>query len=188
MKIPLQITFRGLDHSEALAEKVRRRAEKLDAFADDLIGCRVVIEERHRHHREGNLFHVRVDLTVKGGEITASREHELHHGHTDAHVAVRDAFDEVERRLQDHARRVRGQVKSHAAPARGWVSLLKPEAGYGFLTTGDGREVYFHRNSVLGSRFADLEPGDEVRFEEESGEKGPQASTVHAIGGHRLVN
>jgi cold shock CspA family protein len=55
---------------------------------------------------------------------------------------------------------------------------LFPERGYGFLTTSDGREVYFHQNSVLGNKFKDLKIGTEVRFVEEPGDKGPQASTV----------
>jgi cold shock CspA family protein len=49
---------------------------------------------------------------------------------------------------------------------------------YGFLTSDDGREIYFHKNSVLGRAFPPLHVGTAVRFVEEAGEKGPQASTV----------
>jgi len=61
---------------------------------------------------------------------------------------------------------------------RGIVSTLFPERGYGFLTTTDGKEFYFHKNSVLGDKFKNLRIGTKVRFVEELGEKGPQASTV----------
>jgi len=59
---------------------------------------------------------------------------------------------------------------------------LFSEEGYGFLETPDGREIYFHRNSVIGSDFDRLEIGTEVRFAEETGEQGPQASTVTIVG------
>jgi cold shock CspA family protein len=56
----------------------------------------------------------------------------------------------------------------------------------GFIETADGREVFFHRNSVLDEAFDRLTVGSEVRFVEEMGEKGPQASTVRLIGKHHL--
>jgi cold shock CspA family protein len=53
---------------------------------------------------------------------------------------------------------------------------------YGFLETPDGREVYFHKNSVLHNGFEQLKVGTEVYYAEEQGEKGPQASTVRVVG------
>lgn len=73
-------------------------------------------------------------------------------------------------------RGLRGAVKSHAPELHGRVSKLFPQ--YGFLETPDGREIYFHHNSVLDRNFDHLEVGSEVRFVEEDGEQGPQASTV----------
>jgi cold shock CspA family protein len=100
----------------------------------------------------------------------------------DLYVAIRDAFDAARRRLEDYAGRQRGAVKSHEERHRARVSRLFPEEGYGFLATPDGREIYFHRHSVLHPGFDRLAIGTEVRFVEESGEKGPQASTVAIAG------
>jgi cold shock CspA family protein len=50
--------------------------------------------------------------------------------------------------------------------------------------TADGREIYFHRNSVIDLNFDRLEPGMEIRFSEAPGDQGPQASSVHVIGKH----
>jgi cold shock CspA family protein len=72
--------------------------------------------------------------------------------------------------------------KVKATFPRGRVIRLFREEGYGFLETPDGREIYFHRNSVLHPGFDRLEIGTEVRFAEEEGEKGPQASTVAIVG------
>ena len=73
-------------------------------------------------------------------------------------------------------------MKVHQAPPEARIARLFPDEGYGFIETADGREVYFHKNSVVGERFERLEVGKEVRFVEEHGENGPQASTVHVAG------
>jgi len=117
MQIPLQITFRHMKRSPALEAEVREHADRLDKFHDRIMSCRVVIEERHQHHRQGNHFHVSLDLTVPGSELVASREPDAHHAYTDVHVAVRDAFDSMRRQLEDYARTHdhRGQSRDRAA-------------------------------------------------------------------------
>jgi ribosomal subunit interface protein len=186
MKLPLQVTFRNMDPSEAMEANIRERAEKLDAFYDQIMGCRVVVEADHHHHQKGNLYHVRIDLTVPGGELVVSREPEQHQAHQDAYVAVRDAFDSARRQLEDYARRRRQDVKRHEAPAHGRISQLFMDEGYGRIEAADGRQVYFHKNSVVDADFYHLLVGAEVRFNEEEGDMGPQASTVHVVGKHHV--
>jgi cold shock CspA family protein len=171
-----------MPHSEAIELAIRERAEKLDRFCDLIMGCRVVVEARHRQHHQGKLYHVRIDLTVSGEEIVVSREPALHHAHEDIYVTIRDAFDAARRRIEDYARRHRQQVKIHDAAPRGRIARLDYGKDCGFIETPDGREIYFHRNSLVNAVFARLEVGDLVRFHEEAGEEGPQASTVHVEG------
>jgi cold shock CspA family protein len=121
-------------------------------------------------------------LTVPGEEIVVSQEPPEHVQHEDPYLAVNDAFKEAARRLEDYVRRRRGRVKEPIGPSRGRVVRLLAGEGYGFLETADGREVYFHENSVLDRAFHKLRPGTEVRFAEERGEKGAQASTVSIVG------
>jgi ribosomal subunit interface protein len=188
MQLPLQITFRGMDPSDAVEANVREHAEKLDRFHDRIMSCRVMVEARHQHHQKGNLYHVRVDLTVPGGEVVVSREPHQHKSHEDVYVAIRDAFDAARRQLEDYTRQRRGDVKSHETPAHGRVIELVPAEDYGKIETVEGREVYFHRNSVVEEGgFEKLAVGSEVRFVEEMGERGPQASTVHLVGKHHPV-
>jgi len=186
MKLPLQITFRGVESSDALESDIREKADKLDRYSPDIMSCRVVVEARHKHHQEGNLYHVRVDLTVPGREIVTGREQTLHQTHADPYVAVRDAFDEVRRQLEDYERRRRQQVKAHEVPEHGKIARLNLDEGFGFIEAAQGREIYFHRNSVLRTPFDHLRVGQEVRFDEELGEKGPQATTVRVIGKHHV--
>jgi ribosomal subunit interface protein len=178
MQIPVQVSFRNMDHSAAIEVKVRERAARLDRFYDRIMGCRVVVEAPHRRHHQGKLYHVRIDLTVPGSEILVTREPMKHHAHEDVYVAIRDAFDAAQRQLEDHVRQQRHEVKTHDAPPQGRVVRIFREEGYGFIETTLGREIYFHKNSVLDGAFDRLDVGSVVQFVEESGEKGPQASTV----------
>jgi cold shock CspA family protein len=182
MRLPLQITFRNVSPSKAIELAIRERSGKLDRFSDLIMGCRVVVEARHRRHHQGNLYHVRIGLTVPGDEIMVSREPALHHTHEDIYVAVRDAFDAACRRLEDYARRHRKQVKFHESMPRGRIVLFDNAKGCGFIATPDGRGIYFHRNSLVNTDFDRLEAGDLVWFHEEAGKKGPQASAVHVEG------
>lgn len=149
------------------------------------MSCRVLVEFVNKRHRQGNLFHVRVDLKVPGEEIVVARTAGDNHAHENVYVAIRDAFLAVERQLKDYARRRRVRVHEKArfgSPHGKVIRLFYEDDGYGFLQTEDGREIYFNRNSVLNDGFDRLRVGDEVRYSEENGEEGPQASTVGIVG------
>ena len=49
MQAPLQISFHGLDRSEALEAKIRAQAEKFEQFCDRITGCHVVLEKPHTY-------------------------------------------------------------------------------------------------------------------------------------------
>ena len=176
VKIQPTITVRNVSLSEAAKSAILKKASKLDSFYDRITSCRVVVEVPHRHHSKGLLYNVRIDMTVPGKELVVRRE-----PHKDLYVAIRDAFDAARRQLKDFALRQRGDVKTHEAALHARVSKLFPKKGYGFIETPDGLEIYFHKNSVLNSGFDRLEIGIEVRFVQEPGEHGPQASTVSVI-------
>lgn len=182
MQLPLQITFRNMDPSEAVESKIRERATKLDRFASHVTSCRVIVEAPHKHHHKGALYQVLIDISVPGKELVVSRTPHDNHAHEDVYVAVRDAFDAARRQLEDHTRVIRGKTKQHEAPPHGRVRSLVFDQDFGMIETADGREVYFHRNSVLNGDFEKLGVGTEVRFSEELGDKGPQASSVHIVG------
>lgn len=187
MKLPLEITFRDVPQSEFIEAKIREKAAKLDRFYDHIMGCRVIVETPHSHHRKGQLYHVIVDITVPEGELVVNRAPKDHHAHEDVYVAIRDAFNAASRRLQDYARKRRGDVKHHETPPHGSISNLLPEEDSGWITTPDGREIYFHRNSILNADFESLTIGEEVRFSEVAGEDAPRATSVQVFGKHHIV-
>ena len=174
MKIPLQVTFRAMPHSDAIEAKISEKAAKLDRFYDKIMSCRVVVEESQRRKHQGKLFSVRLDLTVPGKELAVSR-----HENEDPYVAVRDAFNAAVRLLEEHGRQEHRFVKSHAEPPSGRIVRVFPEADYGFIKTDDDREIYFHKNSVIDDVDMDaLKFGTAVTFIEEQGKEGPQAARV----------
>jgi ribosomal subunit interface protein len=108
MQTPLQITIRDVEHSVALEAHIRDKANKLDKFYDRIMSCRVVVDMPHKHHHQGRQFNVRIDIGVPGDEIVIDRDH-----HEDVYVALRDAFDAAKRMLEDHARKIRSNVKTY---------------------------------------------------------------------------
>jgi ribosomal subunit interface protein len=176
MEIQLQITSRNIELSEAIRSEITKKAEKLDKFHERITRCRVVVEAPHRHHHQGIKYSVNINMTVPGGELIVKKQ-----SHEDLYVAIRDSFNAAKRKLEDFARRQRGDVKQHEEVPLARISSLFPEQGYGFITTEDNQEIYFHENSVLNQKFDRLTLGMEVRCVEEQGEKGPQASTVTVI-------
>jgi ribosome-associated translation inhibitor RaiA len=147
MKLPTQITFRNMDSSPAVEARVRGEAEKLSEFYNSIMGCRVMVEIPHQHRQQGKRFHIRIDLTVPGGEIVVNHEPSLRGSirqngiekrkkerdvaapHKDIYVAIRDAFKAARRRLQDYARIQSGAVKRHKPARRARTGDKGPQAG-----------------------------------------------------------
>ena len=100
MQLPLQITFRHMDSSDAVAARIRERAAEIERFSDRITSCRVVVECPNPRQHQGNLFRVHVDLRVPDREIVVGRDPETHRAHEDVYVAIRDAFDATRRLLE----------------------------------------------------------------------------------------
>ena len=181
MQIPVEITLRDIPHSDAVETRIREKIDKLDRFHERVMSCRVTVESPQQKKHQGKLYSVHIDLKVPGGgELVVNRMQD-----EDIYVAIRDAFNAAARQLEDHARRQRGDVKTHAVPHIGRVIQMFPVQGYGFIETPDRRHVYFHRNSVAQPGFDRLEIGIEVEFVEEMGNEGPQARMV-SLGKHHV--
>ena len=179
MQLPLQITFRQMEPSPAIVARIRESAAKLERFSAQIMRCHVIVEPLSHRQNKGALFEFHIDITLPDQEIAIRRAHPASHAHEDPYVALRDAFRAARRKIEDYERKRRLDVKSHVGPPHGKISELDAARGFGRIEAEDGHLVYFHRNSVLGAKFEDLETGLKVRFTEEPGDLGPQASTVH---------
>lgn len=179
MKKSLQITFHGLERSDALEGAVRQKAEHLERFAADIMSCRVVIDLLQKHRHLGRPFGVRIDLTLPGRELVVDRvENE------DVYVALRDAFDDMKRQVEEAVRQRRGDEKRHPRELHGEVVRLLVD-GYGFIRTPDGEEYYFGRDNLASGQFDQLEVGMPVQFIADVGAQGAQAKRV-SLGKHSV--
>ncbi len=177
MKLPLKIVIRDVELGDAVRDEIARKAEKLTRIFENITKCRVVVEAPHHHNKNaGIVYNVSIDLAVPGKEIVVKKQ-----PNKNLSIAIREAFNAAYRELEDYATRVRGEVKHHEEMPHAQISKLELDKGYGFLTTPDGRDVYFHENSVINHDFKKLTVGTMVRFVEEMGEKGPQASSVYVM-------
>lgn len=187
MQTPVEIDFRGITATPEMHEQVARYLAQLEQRYGRITAGRVVVKGPGGHHRTGGLYEISIHVALPDGrEVHVDRTPQVDERHGQWRFALHDAFRHARRQLQDEVRRLEGKVKQHDGPPIGTVTKLDPSGEFGFLETADGREYYFHRNSVLDGGFDRLSLGRLVTFAEEMGEKGPQASTVRPLGKHRL--
>ncbi|TMB73518.1 MAG: HPF/RaiA family ribosome-associated protein [Deltaproteobacteria bacterium] len=169
MQVPLKITFRNVRKTPDIEALIGKQAAKLERVCNHIVSCRMAVEKPQQHQRTGNPFRVRID--VSEGDL-----------HERLPTVLRGAFGVMRRQIKKLAEKQRSQVKTHPEQAvGGFVSLLLRREAYGFIRSLDGREIYFHENSMPAGEFGRLEIGTGVRWVEEQGEKGPQASALRIV-------
>jgi cold shock CspA family protein/ribosome-associated translation inhibitor RaiA len=187
MQTPIEIDFQGIAGTPVVRDAISKHVDELEQRYGRVTACRVVLKGPGEHHKTGGLYEINIHLSLPNGrEVNIGRTAQADERHSDLTFAINDAFKRARRRLQDHARHLQGQVKRHEDQPAGTVVRLDASGEFGFLETSDGREIYFHRNSVLDGGYSRLAVGSRVTFAEEVGEKGPQASTVKLLGKHKL--
>lgn len=169
----VQITIRDISLSQVLETHIRARAEKLTRFYERINSCRVVVEQQQKHKHQGKLYNVRINLTVPKKEFAVTHKYDQ-----DVYVAVRDAFDAIERQLEEYARKRNGHVKTHQDVMHGHIARILSQEGYGFITGMDGNEYYFSITNVHHPDFNQLLIGDAVEYIPESVNDGLQAHHV----------
>ncbi len=182
MQIPAKISFHNMDPSASLTSRIREKIAKLDQRFSGIMGCNVIVEAAHHHQTKGRLYSVRIDVTIPNDELVVS----LHPGkdpikHEKVFAAMNNAFAAIVRQLERYKDNRRRDIKSREDKYQyGVVSNISPIDEYGFITTQDQGEVYFHKNSVASDNFGKLDIGSHVRFiiADDSGRDGPQASVV----------
>jgi|BarGraIncu00222A_1022003.scaffolds.fasta_scaffold37439_2 cold shock CspA family protein len=188
MQVPVEIAFQNSEPSETIRSEIERQAKRLERFSDRITSCHVTVVVPQTRHRHGDLFKIDIRIAMpEHKDVIVTKTHADAPEHEHLMVAIKDAFSAAQRQIEDAVREMRGQVKPHEAEDHGRVTKFIAGEDCGFIETADAREVYFHRNSVLDGTFDALRVGSEVRFVEEMGDKGPQASTVRVIGKHHLL-
>jgi ribosomal subunit interface protein len=179
MQVPLQITFQNMDHSDAMETCVRDRVARLERVIDTIISCHVTLESPQGQQR--SQVAIAIKINVPGKDIVVKREQRRHETRGDSYQVIRQAFDIVERQLEEHLRISRHDVKTHHdGPTYARIVQLYPDQDYGFIETPVQLNVYFHKTVVAGHDFDDLQIGTEVLYTlaSDEGPMGPQASKV----------
>jgi ribosomal subunit interface protein len=122
-KLPLEITFRDFESSDAVTEAVEQKLQKLMKFYDRIERCHVTLSAPHRHHSKGKQYHIHIDLHVPGKNVIVSHDPKDDKSHEDFYVSLRDAFATAERQLKAHVRK----MKDHKAFDATRCSLNPPQ-------------------------------------------------------------
>jgi len=63
--------------------------------------------------------------------------------------------------------------------AKGKVKWFNAQKAFGFITPEDGsKDVFVHFTAIQGEGYKTLDEGQDVEFDVEEGQKGPQAQNV----------
>lgn len=187
MKIPPEITYRGVEKTDAIETLINEKIAKLERVCDHISSCHIAVEKEQDRPRDRSPYRVRLDITVPPSHELAAESimgHQTQYAELD--VVIRDAFDKAWRQLRDLSEQQqeydRAQVNDGAQDTTALVTKLFPEQEYGFLKTLDGQDIHFTRNSVIHNDFDRLEVGTGVRFEAVEDEQGIlHASTVQIV-------
>lgn len=189
VETPAEITFRDIDHSDAVESRVRERVAKLETMSDEIIGCQVRVRAPHNKHK-GTEYVIDINVQMPGTALHIDRRPGDDHAHTDIYVAIRDAFNAMERQLRKWQDQHKGRPHIHATPLQGRVTLLNGRTDSGQISTTDGRLIYFHRNSVTDKGYDNLQEGDtvELNVDSKDADKGPHASFVRPVSSLRFLD
>jgi len=111
MDKPLEITFRNLDRSEALASFIEEKCAMLEHFYHHIISLHVTVEAPHRRHLKGNAYRVVIEAHVPGKNLVTGKSPGREMRHKNLIAAVNDSFQAMSRQLEDYASIRRGDVK-----------------------------------------------------------------------------
>jgi cold shock CspA family protein/ribosome-associated translation inhibitor RaiA len=173
----LHIESRNVAMTPRWKTEIEQRVADLQANHEDLTHARVTLTKNKHHKKLDDVAEALVVVTLPGRHTCTARKEEK-----TFEEAIRAAFAAVAIELRKYReKRASTEIRVPPVPLRGVVCKLFPREGYGFILQEGGGEVYFHRNAVHGFTFEELSDGQEVAFNVEAGDKGPQATTVEPI-------
>lgn len=189
METPAEVTFKDIDHSDAIEARIRERVARLEAMCNEILRCQIWVRAPHRRHK-GTEYVIDISVQMPGATLHIDRRPGDDHAHTDVYVAIRDAFNGMERQLRKWQDQHKGRPETHVTPLQGRIASLDGYTDSGQISTTDGRFVYFHRNSVASDGYDNLNEGDTVELSVDSkdADEGPHASFVRPISTLRFVD
>jgi putative sigma-54 modulation protein len=100
MLAPLEISFKGLESSRSVENKIAERASRLEKHFDRITHMRVVVAAPNKLAHKGQHYQVKLEISVPGSApVIISEDPAGNNPHTDLLIAIRDAFETAERKL-----------------------------------------------------------------------------------------
>ena len=202
METAPEIMFKGVNRTTYIDKLITRGIAKLEQVYNYIVSIHVTVEQMQTRHRTDNPYRILVEIsirdrpdivverlsnkikkTVDDPDKINSRPVRKRNGREEALPAfIISTFDSARRELEKVIDKQRGAVKVHPQQrAQAMVEKIFRDQQYGFLRALDGQSVYFNRNSVLHDHWEKLKVGTAVRYTQETGDKGLQASTVEPV-------
>ncbi len=101
MRPPITLSFRHLDRSGALEDRARKLGSRLERFSERITQCHITLEGPDTRSDTQAPYIVKIHLIVPGAQIHADSLHVDGAGHKDIYLALRDAFNNARRQLQE---------------------------------------------------------------------------------------
>ncbi len=170
----LKIEARNVELRKGWQTKIEEEKEKLvKHYAGLVLHLRVSIEAT-THHKEGG-FEIKLIATIPTDTVVVVKRGET------VRPLLTEAFDVLALQLKEKVRKKRKNIKTPNTAETdkvGVIRKLSPFESYGFITSFDNRDIYFHENALKNVNMEQLAEGDSVLYGETRGDKGPQASWV----------
>lgn len=172
----LQVEARNLEIRKVWQDKIDEEKARLERHHAGFVHhLRVTIEGTYSH-REGG-YELRLVASIPNDTVVVKRK-----GEKVVSLLV-DAFNTLGLQLKEQQRKRRQSYKIQQEAAKsvsgeGVVKSIFPYESYGFIVTPLGQEIYFHENALKDVTMNQLSEGDDVKFGEAQGDKGPCATWV----------
>jgi cold shock CspA family protein len=202
METAPEIIFKGITKTSYIDKLITRGIAKLEQVCNYIISTRVTVEQIQTRHQTDNPYRILVEISIRDRpdvvverlsnkirkavddpDLVNSRPVRKRNAREEAlPTFIISTFDSARRELEKIIEKQRGAVKVHPQQrAQAMVEKIFRDQESGFLRASDGQSVYFNRNSVLHDHWEHLKVGTAVRYTQEIGDKGLQASIVEPV-------
>ena len=114
MRVTPEISYRGVNKTEALEALVAEKIAKLEQFYTEISSCHLSIEKVHDHPESGSPYRVRIDITVpEDREVVVDKSPDKGVQYQPLEVIIRDAFDIANRQLKELNEQQHDHMKTH---------------------------------------------------------------------------
>ncbi|MGB7087691.1 MAG: HPF/RaiA family ribosome-associated protein [Phormidesmis sp.] len=119
MRVPPEISYRGVDKTDALETLIAEKIDKLEQFYTQISSCHVAIEKVHDHPESGSPYRVRLDITVpEDREIVVDKSPDKGVQYRPLEAIIRETFDIANRQLKELNEQQHNHKKTHVPGQR----------------------------------------------------------------------